>query len=319
MVFSDFIAGPSFIFGWHWGYWVALELAILSSSFYIPQRQLKWGILAILLQELIIMMGFFILYHSLGHPLIFTVVCTVWAGLSMGIIIHGKHLRGFASWILIPSLYFAIDFKDSPFVHSISHNWAVIAQLLAIAAAGPILVCIYEYVMDKNNEFVLWGFNGALHPQFDFEEVGTIAALMLAVLMASIIVWQFNLPHAEWIIWSTASVSTGQIQSMRKKIFHRGSGAIIGLVLGLTLVVGLKGYSPFLFQVAALLIPFTLFLDVYPLAFASRCTLIVLAAGSVAHGEFEAGYRILNVILGGMAGGISGYLIYSLSRTLHYK
>ena len=61
---------PSFLFGIHYGYWVALEMMILSSSFYRPHRKLRWGIAAILCQELVIMIGFYLLYHSLGHPIV---------------------------------------------------------------------------------------------------------------------------------------------------------------------------------------------------------------------------------------------------------
>lgn len=310
---------PSFLFGIHYGYWVALEMMILSSSFYRPQRKLRWGIAAILCQELVIMIGFYLLYHSLGHPIVFALACTIWAGLSMGLIIHGKHLRSLASWVLIPSLYFAIDFKDSLFIHSISHNWLTIAQLLVIAALGPVIVCVYKYVTDKNGEYVLWGFNGALRPHFDSSSIKTILALMVAVFITSLIVWWFKLPHGEWIIWSTASVSTGQTKSMHKKIFHRGSGALIGVVVGISMVFALQGYSPIIFEIAALLIPFTLFIDAYPVAFASRCTLIALAAGTLPHSEFEAGYRMLNVFIGCIASALCAYVIFYIFNHFYHN
>jgi len=68
---------------------------------------------------------------------------------------------------------------------------------------------------------------------------------------------------------------------------------------------------------AAVLLPVTLVVRNYPIAFASRCMLIVIAAGSISQSEVAAEIRLIGVLAGGVIGVLCAYLslgLASLSR-----
>ena len=67
-------------------------------------------------------------------------------------------------------------------------------------------------------------------------------------------------------------------------------------------------------ELAALLIPLTLVIRNYPVSFACRCMLIVIAAGSLSESELSAEIRMISVFAGGLVGVICAHLSLCLTR-----
>ncbi len=310
---------PSIVIGSTLGHWELSQLVLLSASLYSIQTQSKWGVGAIIFHEVVILAGLYLLTYSLFSPLAFAITCTLFAGACMGLGIYNPELRKLGSWILIPALYMTIDFQGSNILHSVDSNVWFALQLFAVAALGPVLVCLFNYILEEDNSKSSLGFNNVFTAKTDVSAIWTVIGIMVAVFVSSIFVQWLKIPHAEWVIWSTISVSTGDMTSMHRKLAHRVTGALVGMIFGVSLVVVLQLVSPLFFELAGILIPFTLFIKRYPLAYASRCTLIALAAGALVHGTSVAEFRMLNVLIGGILGVLCAYLAAYMANKYHHK
>ncbi|WP_186374329.1 FUSC family protein [Roseomonas gilardii] len=120
-------------------------------------------------------------------------------------------------------------------------------------------------------------------------------------LAASLVEWQ-ALDHGQWVIWSAASVVTGEAGAEHLKLHDRAIGALVGvpggIVLGWILPHTTSVYG---ISVVAGLLTLMAFRR-YVVGFGARCVCIALALTVGRHSMFVAGERILNVILGGEIG-----------------
>jgi hypothetical protein len=132
--------------------------------------------------------------------------------------------------------------------------------------------------------------------------VEAMLAVALAVACASSIVEWRHLDHGQWVIWSAASVVTGDAASARRKLGDRMLGALVGVPIGVTLgfLMPHNSIVPELATIGAVLslVAFRR----YPLGFGMRCVLIALAISDANQSMAFAVERVENVVLGGLIG-----------------
>jgi len=243
-------------------------------------------------------------------------LCATLGAASIGITYFGRKLRTLGTWILIPSLYLACDFYDSAHPQGMISDYLVLLPRLSVALIGPLLILLIQYRFNRTDGLALWGIPHNIAGEREQGVLWSVGGIFVALFVTSFTVQLLGIEYGQWIIWSTVSVSTGQLASMHRKLGHRGWGALCGLLLGLAIVFLLPLHGP-MDGFAAVLLPVTLVVRNYPIAFASRCMLIVIAAGSISQSEVAAEIRLIGVLAGGVIGVLCAYLslgLASLSR-----
>jgi hypothetical protein len=130
---------------------------------------------------------------------------------------------------------------------------------------------------------------------------GVIAAAFAVGVAASLVEWQ-GIHYAQWLVWSAASVVTGDVATARAKWKDRMTGAIVGVPVGM-LVGILLPHAPMLIDALTGATVLTLVaFNRYVVAFGTRCALHAVAIIVAGHAVFWADYRATNVIVGSVIG-----------------
>jgi uncharacterized membrane protein YccC len=125
---------------------------------------------------------------------------------------------------------------------------------------------------------------------------------VLAVGLAAHAVMVWRLDHGQWMIWSAASVITGDLTSGRQKLRDRMVGVLVGVPAGIGTGV-LLPHSAFTYDLASLVAVLTLVaVRPYVLAFGLRCASVSLALMLAGQSLCMAAERASHVILGGLIG-----------------
>ena len=128
-----------------------------------------------------------------------------------------------------------------------------------------------------------------------------IAAALSVGMAASLIVWH-RIHYPEWLIWSAASVVTGDVSTAIAKWKDRMVGAIVGVTTGMAVGIFLP-HVPLLFDVLTAAIALTLVaFNRYVVAFGARCALHAIAIIVAGHTVLSADARAIDVVIGSMIG-----------------
>jgi uncharacterized membrane protein YccC len=128
-------------------------------------------------------------------------------------------------------------------------------------------------------------------------------AVILAVTVAAVIVERFDIEHGQWVIWSAASVVTGDAASARIKFQDRLVGATIGVPFGIVLGVFVLPHTRFVFDLVALLAVLTFVaFQRYRVGFGARCAGVARDLIVAGHSALTASERVANVVLGCIVG-----------------
>jgi uncharacterized membrane protein YccC len=129
-------------------------------------------------------------------------------------------------------------------------------------------------------------------------------------MAASLVVWH-RIHYPEWLIWSAASVVTGDVSTAIAKWKDRTVGAIVGVTIGMAVGVFMP-HAPLLFDVLTAAIALTLVaFNRYVVAFGARCALHAIAIIVAGHTALSADARAIDVVIGSMIG-----LIFVLGTNL---
>jgi uncharacterized membrane protein YccC len=129
-----------------------------------------------------------------------------------------------------------------------------------------------------------------------------LVAMVLAVGLAAHVVMVWRLDHGQWMIWSTASVITGDLTSGRQKLRDRMVSALVGVPAGIGIGV-LLPHGAFAYDLASLVAVLTLVaVRPYVVAFGLRCASVSLALMLAGQSLGMAAERASHVILGGLIG-----------------
>jgi hypothetical protein len=283
-----------------------LTAAIVPVAMLIALDHSQLAPLGVFAHALAISAGFVILMASLAHPLLF-VVATVLLGMgSVLVTAGGSALRSLGNFTFIPSLYLACESAEGVTRQELITRSVEILPFLLIAALPILLVASVEHFRSRETgrptlaHFAKWT---RLFPNSESNAyIELMITVALAVACAAALVEWRHVDHGQWMIWSAASVVTGNAASARQKFLNRLTGAVVGVSFGV--VVGLLiPHASFLRVLDVFAAMLTLIcVRPYTLAFGARCACAAMAFVLAGQPWIFGGERLLNVATGSAIG-----------------
>ena len=185
----------------------------------------------------------------------------------------------------------------------------LISKLLGFALVVPLALSIVDHSGRERVSSLVkhWArlrhTDDHLAPQSDV--VLWVFAVIVGIGVATAVVEAMHVRHGEWMIWSAASVFTGDFLSAGRKIRDRTTGALLGVPTGMLMshyVVPFTWFSVCVsLGVALTIVSFRR----YVVGFGLRCALITLDLSVTTHSLPSGLERGVNVISGCLLGGLS--------------
>jgi hypothetical protein len=301
-----------------------LQAAIVSGSAFIVMEKTSLAPFGVVLHGAVIAAGFFVLLGAIAQPPAFVAATAVMATASILVTAKGHKLRALGNFTFIPVLYLACETAENAPPGILLDRGLAFLPYLAAAMVPVITLSAVEHVCDRDP-----GVSHVRHlarVQRRVVDHGVAApffeasvAMALAVACASILVEWRHLDNDQWVIWSAASVVTGDAASAWRKLGDRMLGAFLGVPIGTALGFLLPHSGVILTLATAGAVLTLVTFRRYPLGFGMRCALIALTLIDISHSASLAAVRIENVVLGGVIGlasvfGIHGLLLVQDNR-----
>ena len=272
--------------------------------------------LGVCLNWLAMIGGFVELTWARGYPAIFVASA---AGMAFGTIwlaSHGRTLRTLGNFTFIAALYLSLALTRETSSPSRVED---AMRELPYLAMGLLLVLGFA-LCDEARTAAGPGWRLFQHRRFGdpVEFRWSALAIVTAVGLSATIVVTGHVADGQWVIWSSASVVTGNLDGARDKAADRAIGALIGVPIG----IGLGDVLPHdtvSYGLAAGCTLITLAINRYRLAFAIRCVLATVALNTVGGGVLTGGQRLSNVILGSGIGVLAVFAAHHLHRILRRR
>jgi len=283
-----------------------LTAAIVPVAMLIALDHSRLAPLGVFAHALAISAGFVILMASLAHPLLF-VVTTVLLGIGSALVTAGgSALRSLGNFTFIPSLYLACECGEGISRQALIGRSVEILPFLLIAALPILLVASVEHFRSRETRqptlahFAKWTRLCANSERNAYIEL--VITVALAVAYAGVLVEWRHVDHGQWMIWSAASVVTGNAASARQKFRNRLTGAVVGVSFGV--VIGLTiPHASFMRVLVVFAAMLTLIcIRPYTLAFGVRCACAAIAFELAGKPWIFGGERLLNVAVGSAIG-----------------
>jgi hypothetical protein len=284
---------------------VWLKAALVAISAQIAWERTGLAPLGVLLHGFAIAAGFLALFSALLVPPIFVVACALMAAGTIRLAAEGSKFRSLGNFTFIPALYLACETAEN-LPHDLYWPTALaFLPYIALALIPVIIQAAIEHLREETHPRGLRHFTRLAKNQ-SFGEHGPyledMAAVILAVGTAAFLVEWRGLDQGQWVIWSAASVVTGDMASSRLKLRDRALGACVGVPIGIAAGLAVP-HSAIAYGLATLGIFLTLVaFRRYVIGFGTRCALIALALLHAGRSVEIASERVLNVILGGVIG-----------------
>lgn len=292
------------------------DVGLVTISLFVPIARIKSGINLAIVQFLLILLCFSLLFFAFNIPYLFGVLCALIAFGSIGITRYDNNLRTVANFIFIPAVYLTCELRENLAADSVLSVYYTFISLMPIALLSIIIVVIMkEYISyrnQKNNQVLSvgqWKFltHQVLHGkkpdrQMKLNWLKSAIAIFVGVLIAAVFVLTKPIDHGEWVIWSTAAVITSDLVSAKKKSQDRLIGLFLGVPTGFFLAQFLPK-TPLIYSLAALSVMLTLIaFKSYRMAFGSRCFFIAIASYIATTTPQIALERVENVMIGAVIG-----------------
>jgi fusaric acid resistance family protein len=304
------------------GYWFTQDVmfwnvGLVTISLGIGAERLNLGILAITLHFLLILICFTLLFFAFLKPYLFILVCAALGYATIYFTRYGGRIRTLGNYTFIPTVYLTCELHETITPALTLSTYLTFISLMPIALLSVVLVYVIQLPI-KRRQLVKWVrtdkllkrvFHGAALGEPERVWAPAAAAIFLGVMIAAALVIFLHISRGEWVIWSVASVVTLEFASSKQKFNERLIGALIGVPLGF-LAAQYAPKTEFMYATAAIGIMLTLVaFKRYRLAFGSRCFLVAFAAFIASATPTIAVERIANVLLGGVIGVASVYLM----------
>ena len=279
-----------------------LTAAIVPVAMLIALDHSQLAPLGVFTHALAISAGFVILMASLAHPLLF-VVATVLLGMgSVLVTAGGSALRSLGNFTFIPSLYLACESAEGVTRQAVLTRSVELLPFLLIAALPILLVASVEHFRSRETgrptltHFAKWTRLSPNSERNAYIELMITVALAVACA-AALVEWR-HVDHGQWMIWSAASVVTGNAVSARQKFRNRLTGAVVGVSSGVVVgsLIPHASFMRVLDVVAAMLT--LVCIRPYRLAFGARCACAAMAFVLAGQPWIFGGERLLNVAAG---------------------
>ena len=292
-----------------------LQAGIVAISSHIAAERTRLTLLGIVLHGAAIVAGFSLLFFSQQIPLLFVVCCGLFGAGTIFLTARGEKLRSLGNFTFIPSLYAAVELGDG-LAHQDFIPTALAFYPYVAAAMLPVLVvkCLHQWwpwqdaqpleakeaLRDRRKRWRIFQTDDEGPPVANYRE--SMLAVGIGVGIAALMVEMRGLHFGEWVIWSAASVVTGNLATSSTKVRDRVVGVLAGVPAGVAISYVLP-HNTLAYSLAVLGVMLTLVtFQTYVIAFAIRCglvTLAVLLSGSTKAVDWE---RLANVLLGSLIG-----------------
>ncbi|SFT82405.1 hypothetical protein SAMN05192563_1004190 [Paraburkholderia aspalathi] len=302
------LLAPIFIAGLVTGnaMWFRVEIATVSA--FIAAERSRLAPLGLLLHLLVVGLGFVAMTISAGRPALFVIASVLLAIACVAVTAAGTEMRWVGSFTFIPVLYLAcVTANDA--------NGRNLAQLgllglntlpyLLCAALPVILDAIISYpakrCADRSNSPGWLAVRQVSETPSPGCFEGMIAAALAVGVAASLVEWH-HVHYAQWLVWSAASVVTGDVATACAKWKDRMMGAMVGVPAGMLVGIFMP-HAPLLSDVLTAALALTLVaFNQYVIAFGTRCALHAVAIIVAGHALFSTDDRAINVGIGSMIG-----------------
>jgi len=283
-----------------------LEAGIVTVSTFIGMDRSGLAPLGVVLHGLAILAGFLLLVWALACPPLFVLGCAALAAGSILVTARGAKLRSLGNFTFIPAVYLACELSENLTPAEATTRALHFLPFAALAALPTLVLSVAVHERGRAAaEGLLHHFREILRP-IDLGRAKPWAesalAVTLAVAVAAALVEWRHLGNGQWVIWSAASVVTGDYASAGTKLRNRGLGAVMGVPLGI-LLGQLLPHTIFAYELAVLASILTLVaFKSYVAGFAARSGCIAIAFILAGETATMAAERVVNVLIGGIIG-----------------
>jgi hypothetical protein len=286
------------------GIW--LRAALITISTFIAMERSGLAPLGTLLHGAAIIICYLALLAAQAAEPMFVLGCALLAAASILVMGWDARLRSLGNFTFIPALYLACETEEWRGSGSPLHRGFLFLPAMALAVLPVLVMSFLEH--RKTRPLTVswpWHFRVVLVSAERKEPVPYLEAMVavtIAVGLAAHMVMVWRLDHGQWIIWSAASVITGDLTSGHQKLRDRMVGALVGVPTGIGGGVFLP-HSAFVYDIVLLVAVLTLIaVRPYVLAFGLRCMCAALCLMLAGQSSIMAAERASHVILGGLIG-----------------
>lgn len=280
--------------------WLLASIATVSIA--IAVERVGIAPLGALAQGAAIVAGFLSLSCALSAWPAFVAGCATLAAAAVALSRCGARLRSLGNFVFIPSLYLTCEAAAAHHSATRLVPYLGAAMLPAIALSG---VQAWRNAPAAHRLHALARWRGARElgrPAASSDAAQAIVAVALAVAAAALLVEWRHIDNGQWVIWSAASVVTGDAATARVKLRDRGLGALAGVPLGLAAGHALP-HGALVYTLATLASVLTLVaFRHYATGFGARCACIACASWVAQQSTAIAAERVVNVLAGGLIG-----------------
>jgi hypothetical protein len=279
--------------------------ALITASAFIAMEETGLAPLGVALHGLAICASFLVLIAALRFPPLFALAAAALAAGAILLTAKGHRMRALGSFTFIPALYLAYEFGRIGGGSAFARGLAFLPYA-AFALVPVLLLSAAEHWRERSPDVRRWAHLGRIWRRgVDFgAEVPFGAAVIsaaLAVSVAALLVGWARVPRAQWVVWSAASVVTGDAASAWRKLGDRMIGVLAGAPIGVICAL-FAPHEPWVLPLAGLGALLTLFaFRIYRVGFGARCALVAFAL-TAAGQSGGAAVRIADVLLGGAVG-----------------
>ena len=298
------------------------KASLVTMSLFIVHYLLNTTPLWVILHTILIALGFFILFMVIPVTWVFVFLCGLLAALMIRLAGWDKGLRTFGNYIFIPVLYLALELNEN-FTGNRFYKALSFLPYIFYSALPVLFYSIYT-IFKKYHKKEIHLFKNLLQFQYDNEKFGEkkidfvvpLIAVTIAVCLSALLVKTEAIKQGQWLIWSSASVITGEAAiTVQQKLKDRLYGVLFGVPLGIAFGV-LLPHSTFLSDFFILLSLLTLVaFKKYIIGFSLRCICIAIVITLMGGSVLTASERILNVFLGGV---IVAFIFFATDKLFKY-
>ena len=286
------------------GIW--LRAALVTISTFIAMERSGLAPLGTFLHGAAIAISYLALLAAQTTEPFFVAGCALLAVTSILFTGWDTRLRSLGNFTFIPALYLACETGEWRGTGT-SLDRGIHFLPIMLSAVLPVLVMsawehrktrpLHVSQLQHFRMVLCWAERDEMMPFLE-----ALVAAALAVGLAAHIVVAKHLDHGQWMIWSAASVITGDLTSGRQKLRDRLIGAVAGVPAGMGAGM-LLPHSALAYNLASLAAVLTLVaVRPYVLAFGLRCAAVSLALTLAGQPLGVTAERASHVIFGGLIG-----------------
>ena len=216
-----------------------LLAAIVTISAYIAMDRSGLAPLGVVFHGVAIAGGFMALLAALSTPPLFVLGCAGMAAASVLLAGRGSKLQSLGIFTFVPALYLACEIGEGTATHEFVRHGVAFLPFLVVAMSPVLLMSAFDHLYARDAEvdhlrhfsrILRWSELGVR----SFYGEAAIAAALSVAVAATAVEW-LHLDHGQWVIWSAASVVTGDAASGHRKLLDRMTGAVVGVPVGVAI------------------------------------------------------------------------------------